>query len=122
MDVAPNADAELLAAVADVRRGKPWVPGTRLTPAQEQRLLRNLPATGPGSRGGRGRGRGGRTRGGRRGHVDASGEGMGAAFFGIGAEEGATGDAGLQAMHDDGDDVKDDDDGKEDMDVDEDGT
>lgn len=118
MDVAPNADAELLAAVAEVRRGKPWVPGTRLTPAQEERLLRNLPATGPGSRGGRGRGRGRSTRGSRRGHVDVSGEGLGDAFFGIGEEAGAD-DAGLQGMDEDGDDNKEDDEAKEDMDVDE---
>lgn len=89
MDVAPNADDELLAAVSAVRRGAPWTPGSRLTPAQEVRLLRNLPASGPGSRGGRrprGKGRGGRVAGRRR-TVDASGEGLGDEFFGIGAEE-----------------------------------
>lgn len=90
MDVAPNADDELLAAVAAVRRGNPWTPGTRLTRAQEERLLRNLPASGPGSRGGR-KGRGRSAGPGRRRAVDASGEGLGDDFFGIGAEEAGEG-------------------------------
>lgn len=35
-------------------RAKPTKPGDRLTKPQEDRLIRGLPATGPGSRGGRG--------------------------------------------------------------------
>ncbi|BEJ16943.1 hypothetical protein CspHIS471_0603440 [Cutaneotrichosporon sp. HIS471] len=95
LDVAPNADAELLAAVAAVRRGQAWTPGTKLTPAQEERLLRNLPASGPGSRGGRrgrgyGRGRGRGRPATRRRPLHSSGMGLGDDFFGVGSSNSAT--------------------------------
>ncbi|GMK54137.1 hypothetical protein CspeluHIS016_0107230 [Cutaneotrichosporon spelunceum] len=98
LDVAPNADAELLAAVAAVRRGQPWTPGTKLTPAQEERLLRNLPASGPGSRGGRrgrgyGRGRGRGRPATRRRPLHSSGMGLGDDFFGVGSSNSASMDA-----------------------------
>lgn len=92
MDIAADAHPDLLDAVTDIRGGKPWEPGSLLSKAQEERLLLNLPASGPGSRGGKGsrtgrrggsrRGRGGRPKG--RTAVHESGEGLGDGFLGVG--------------------------------------
>ncbi|KLT45023.1 hypothetical protein CC85DRAFT_270037 [Cutaneotrichosporon oleaginosum] len=117
LDVAPNADAELLAAVAAVRKGQPWTPGSKLTPSQEERLLRNLPASGPGSRGGRrgsgvgrGRGRGRGRPATRRRPLHSSGMGLGDDFFGVGSsKDGAENAENDEGEEDDGDHFEDDD-------------
>lgn len=51
VEISNGATPELVAAVNAVRNGRT---SGRLTRAQEERLVRGLPATGPGSRGGRG--------------------------------------------------------------------
>lgn len=94
MEIADDATPELLAAVSAIR-GKPSGPGTKLSRPQEERLVRGLPASGPGSRGGRGgRGRGGtpsgRARGrprGRGGIVNPAGTGLADGFLGIVGDE-----------------------------------
>ncbi|EKC98137.1 hypothetical protein A1Q2_07548 [Trichosporon asahii var. asahii CBS 8904] len=53
LEIAPDATPELLAQISAIR-AKPTRPGDKLTKPQEDRLIRGLPATGPGSRGGRG--------------------------------------------------------------------
>lgn len=98
VEIAEDATPELLAAVSAVR-GKPSGPGAKLSRAQEERLVRGLPAAGPGSRGGRGsrigtRGRGsrggttkrGRPRG-RGGIVPPSGEGLADGFLGVAGDD-----------------------------------
>lgn len=106
VEIAQDATPDLLAAVSSVRGGKEWVHGTVLSRAQEERLVLNLPASGPGSRGGKSGRKSGGGRGRPRGRpsVPAGGEGLADGFLGLGGVWAPTEPAEPEPMQVDSDD------------------